>query len=67
VSRIRRTKIMTVNELITRLQAIENKDAEVILEDGILGLAVKLTSVSEKSIWQDGAINLVGTALPNSS
>ncbi len=58
---------MTVNELITRLQAIENKDAEVILEDGILGLAVKLTSVSEKSIWQDGAINLVGTALPNSS
>ena len=58
---------MTVNELITRLQAIENKDAEIILEDGILGLAVKLTSVSEKSIWQDGAINLVGTALPNSS
>ncbi len=57
---------MTVNELITRLQAIENKDAEIILEDGILGLAVKLTSVSEKSNWQDGAINLIGTALPNS-
>lgn len=57
---------MTVNELITRLQAIENKDAEIILEDGILGLAVKLTSVSEKSNWQDGAIDLIGTALPNS-
>lgn len=58
---------MTVNELITRLQAIENKDAEIILEDGILGLAVKLTSVSEKSNWQDGAINLIGTTLPNNS
>ena len=58
---------MTVNELITRLQAIENKDAEIILEDGILGLAVKLTSVSEKSNWQDGAIDLIGTALPNNS
>ena len=57
---------MTVNELITRLQAIENKDAEIILEDGILGLAVKLTSISEKSNWQDGAIDLIGTALPNS-
>lgn len=57
---------MTVNELITRLQAIENKDAEIILEDGILGLAVKLTSISEHSNWQDGAINLVGSALPNS-
>ena len=57
---------MTVNELITRLQAIENKDAEIILEDGILGLTVKLTSVSEKSNWQDGAIDLIGTALPNS-
>ncbi len=58
---------MTVNELITRLQAIENKDAEIILEDGILGLAVKLTSVSEKSVWQDGAIDLIGTRLPNGS
>lgn len=58
---------MTVNELITRLQAIENKDAEIVLEDGILGLAVKLTSVSEKSIWQDGAIDLIGTVLPNGS
>ena len=58
---------MTVNELITRLQAIENKDAEIILEDGILRLAVKLTSVSEKSVWQDGAINLIGTRLPNGS
>ena len=57
---------MTVNELITRLQAIENKDAEIILKDGILGLAVKLTSISEKSNWQDGAIDLIGTALPNS-
>ena len=58
---------MTVNELITRLQAIENKDAEIILEDGILRLAVKLTSVSEKSVWQDGAIDLIGTRLPNGS
>ena len=58
---------MTVNELITRLQAIENKDAEIILEDGILGPAVKLTSVSEKSVWQDGAIDLIGTRLPNGS
>ena len=57
---------MTVNELITRLQVIENKDAEIILEDGILGLAVKLTSISEHSNWQDRAIDLVGSALPNS-
>ena len=58
---------MTVNELITRLQAIENKDAEIILEDGILGLEVKLTSVSEKTVWQDGAVDIIGTRLPNGS
>ena len=56
---------MTVNELITRLQAIENKDVEIVLEDAILGLAVKLTSVREKSEWQNDAIDLVGSALPN--
>lgn len=56
---------MTVNELINRLQQVENKDAEIILEDSILCLAVKLTSIREKSAWQNGAIDLTGSALPN--
>lgn len=57
---------MTVKELINALNQIQNQDAEIILEDSILGLAVKLTGVNVNSIWQDGAIDLCGDELPNS-
>ena len=57
---------MTVKELIEKLQSLPNQNAEVILEDGILSLAVKLTNVVSESNWQTGAIDLVGYALPNS-
>ena len=57
---------MTVKELINALNQIQNQDAEIILEDSILGLAVKLTDINIHSIWQDGAIDLCGSELPNS-
>ena len=55
---------MTVKELIEKLQSLPDQNAEVILEDGILCLAVKLTHVISKSNWETGAIDLVGTKLP---
>lgn len=58
---------MTVRELISALSAIQNQDAEVILEDSILDLAVKLTKVKTKSFWQDNAIDLCGSCLPGES
>lgn len=57
---------MTVKELINRLQALNNQDAEVVLEDSILNLAVKVNDVRAKSEWQDNAIDLCGWTLPNS-
>lgn len=57
---------MTVKELITRLQALKNQDAEVVLEDSILTLAVKVNDVREKSEWENGAVDLCGWTLPNS-
>ena len=57
---------MTVKELINALNQIQNQDAEIILEDSILGLAVKLTDINIRSIWHDGAIDLCGSELPNS-
>lgn len=56
---------MTVKELITRLQAIENQNAEVVLEDSVLALAVKVNDIREHSDWQDNAIDLCGWTLPN--
>lgn len=56
---------MTVKELINELNKIQNQDAEIILEDSILCLAVKLTGIRNESDWQDGAIDLLGEALPN--
>lgn len=56
---------MTVKELINRLQALNNQDAEVVLEDSILNLAVKVNDVRKKSEWQDNAIDLCGWTLPN--
>jgi hypothetical protein len=58
---------MTVKELITCLQAIENQDAEVILEDSVLGLAVKVGEVRKESDWLDGAVDLCGWTTPNGS
>jgi hypothetical protein len=56
---------MTIKQLIAELSKIDNQDAEIILEDSILGLAVKLTHVNLDSFWQDGAVDLCGSALPN--
>lgn len=58
---------MTVKELIAKLQNIKNQDAEIVLEDSILGLSVKLTSINENSTWEEGAIDLKGNILPNST
>lgn len=55
---------MTVKELIEKLQSLPDQNAEVVLVDGILDLAVKLTHVISKSEWETGAIDLVGTKLP---
>lgn len=52
---------MTVQELITKLNAIEDKTQEVILEDSILCLAVGLTHIREKSEWQEHSIDLCGS------
>lgn len=55
---------MTVKELINRLQALNNQDAEVVLEDSILSLAVKVDDVREQSEWENGAVDLCGWTLP---
>lgn len=55
---------MTVKELIAKLNTIENKDAEIILEDSILGLAVRLTFIREKSCWAENSIDLCGDIVP---
>ena len=51
---------MTVQELITKLNAIEDKTQEVILEDSVLCLAVGLTHIHEESEWQAHSIDLCG-------
>ena len=56
---------MTVKELINRLQKLENQDAEIVLEDSALGLAVKLSSINEKSNWEKGSIDLCGSKVPD--
>lgn len=56
---------MTVKELINRLQKLENQDAEIVLEDSTLGLAVKLSSINEKSNWEKGSIDLCGSKTPD--
>ena len=56
---------MTVKELINRLQKLENQDAEIVLEDSTLGLAVKLSAINEKSNWEKGSIDLCGSKIPD--
>jgi len=55
---------MTVKELICALQKIENQDAEIILEDTILGTAVQLGFIRKHSTWQANSIDLCGDSVP---